>query len=93
MVVPTQNERRPTVVAELRAWIAVATVLLVNGIGGVWWAASLSSELKFVQQMLTELRSQVGTTYTTTEARRDREAMEQRISDHEHRLRQLEKGK
>lgn len=88
----TQEDERPSVAAETRAWIAVGTVLVAHAIGGIWWAASLSAELKFLRELMSELRSQIGTAYTSAEARRDREVLEAKIHDHENRLRGLERG-
>lgn len=85
------QDRRPSMAAEMRAWIGVGIVLLVHAIGGIWWAASLSAELKFVRELMGELRVQLNSTYTGTEARRDREAVEAKLLDHETRIRSLER--
>ena len=42
-----QTERpRVSIAAEVRAWIGVGTLLTVNMIGGVWWAATLNVDAR-----------------------------------------------
>jgi hypothetical protein len=86
-----EQNRRPSVSAELRAWIAVGSVLSINLIGGIWWAATLSAELTFMRELMGELRTKLSAAYTSVEAKRDRESVDVRLIDHENRLRQLER--
>ena len=83
---------RPSVAAETRAWIGVGTVLAVNVIGGAWWAATLSAELKHLRDVVTELKVQLADRYSGAEAARDLAATQQMLRDHEQRLRRLESG-
>lgn len=68
-----KSEERPPVFAEVRAWISVAIVLLAHTVGMTWWAATLSSDVRALKEVL----------------ERDRQV----YSDHEQRLRTLERGK
>lgn len=67
------TEDRPPVLAEVRAWISVAVVLLAHTVGMTWWAATLSADVRALKEVL----------------ERDRQV----YTDHEQRLRQLERGK
>lgn len=92
---PTAERQRPSIVNEVRAWLLVGITLLVNIVGGVWWAATLSAEIKALREMLGRLELQVstmaGAAYTAAEARRDLEHVQRQLTDHEARLRQLER--
>lgn len=68
---------RPNATAELRAWIAVGITLVLNLVGGTWWAAGQTKELQHVRELLIEMRDQ----------------MNNRVADHEARIRTLEAQK
>lgn len=89
--VPDRRDPRPSIAAETRAWIAVAVVLLAHAVGGVWWAATLSAELKYVRELMVEMKTQLASAYTAAEARRDFGVIESKIGDHEVRLREIER--
>lgn len=87
-----EGPKRPSVAAETRAWISVAVLLFVNIIGGVWWAATLSAEVKNIRELLTDTKKTLETTYREGEARRDKEIsqIQANIQDLENRTRILE---
>jgi hypothetical protein len=43
---------RPPVAAEVRAWGLAIVVVFVHTVGVVWWAATLSADLKAVKDLL-----------------------------------------
>lgn len=45
-------EERPPILAEVRAWISVAVVLLVHTVGMTWWAATLSADVRALRETL-----------------------------------------
>jgi hypothetical protein len=45
-------DRRPVALAEVRAWILAAAVVFVHTISIVWWAATLSADLKSLKETL-----------------------------------------
>ena len=59
------KEDRPPIVAEVRAWISVAVVLLVHTVGMTWWAATLSADVRALKETLDRDR----TLYTDHEQR------------------------
>lgn len=65
---------RPSGSAEIRAWIAVGLTLVLNLVGGAWWAATQTKELQHVRELLVEMR----------------DGTNARIADHEARIRILE---
>lgn len=86
---------RPPVHTEVRAWITVGIVLMVNLVGGVWWAATLSAEVRALREqnarMETLIFNQSSSFYSAAEARRDLAAIQAQLQDHETRLRHVEK--
>lgn len=87
------NSSRVSVTAEIRAWVGVGVVLAVNVVGGAWWAATLSAELKHLRDVVTELKLKLADRYSGTEAARDLAITQQQLRDHEQRLRLLERGR
>lgn len=85
------QENRPKVAAEVRAWAVVAVTMLVQIIGGVWWAATLNAEVKALRELVSELRTQIGSSYSANDAARDLAGVRRTIDDHEGRLRHLER--
>ena len=45
-------------VAEVRAWIGFGVVMFVHTIGIVWWAATLSAEVRQLQTLLVDQKGQ-----------------------------------
>jgi hypothetical protein len=43
---------RPPIAAEVRAWGLAAIAVFVHTIGIVWWAATLSADLKSLKELL-----------------------------------------
>lgn len=88
----TEGPKRPSVAAETRAWITVAVMLFVNITGGVWWAATLSAEVKNIRELLTDTKKTLETTYREAEARKEKEmsTIQSQLQDQENRLRMLE---
>jgi hypothetical protein len=86
-----EKPRRPTIAAEFRAWIAVAVTLMINVIVVVYWAATLSENIKTLQTNVAELKSTVADRYTGAQAQKDFTEVYGRIADHENRIRALER--
>lgn len=63
-------EQRPAVSYEVRAWAAVAVVLTAQLVGAVWWAATLSAEVRALRELIAT-----------------------QVTDHEQRLRDLERDR
>ena len=83
--------QRPSAVAEFRAWLGVGAALVVNMVGGVWWAANMTAKMDYMQEAISEMRARSALGYTGAEAARDFTNMQKQINDHEARLRQLER--
>lgn len=47
----TDNDR-PPVSAEVRAWLTVSVVLVLQLVGAVWWAATLSAEVRGLRDLV-----------------------------------------
>lgn len=47
-----KSEERPPVLAEVRAWISVAVVLIAHTVGMTWWAATLSADVRALKEVL-----------------------------------------
>jgi hypothetical protein len=44
-------EKRPPIVAEVRAWILAALAVFIHTVGVVWWAATLSADLRSLREL------------------------------------------
>lgn len=86
-----EDRGRPRVAAEVRAWIVVAVTLVLQGMGAVWWAATLSAELKSLRDVVAEMKLQIGGIYTAADAVRDLSPIRTQVADHESRLRDIER--
>jgi hypothetical protein len=90
-VTSKNDENRPKVAAEVRAWVAVTVAIVMQAIGAVWWAATLSAEMKALRDVVSELKAQIAAGYTAADAARDLSTIRVQISDHETRLRAIER--
>lgn len=90
MTVTHKEAPRPRVAAEVRAWIVVAVAIIVQAMGAVWWAATLSAELKSLREVVSEVKLQVTGIYTAADAVRDLAPIRERLTDHEQRMRRIE---
>jgi hypothetical protein len=88
---PKSEQDRPKVAAEVRAWIVVAVAIVAQGLGAVWWAATLSAEMKALRDVVSELKAQIAAGYTAADAGRDLSTIRSQISDHETRIRAMER--
>jgi hypothetical protein len=88
--VDAAETQRPKIAAEVRAWIVVAVALVVQGMGAVWWAATLSAEMKALRDVVADLKQQIASSYTANDAARDLSGIRGTIGDHEARLRAIE---
>lgn len=70
---------RPKVASEVRAWLSVGVVLVIQFAGTVWWAASANAKLEALREAVTELKE-----------RRELGPIIGRIEDHEARIRAIE---
>lgn len=84
-----QNER-PRVAAEVRAWALAAIVFIGQAFGITWWAATLSADFRNLQGQIAELKESLRGGYSATEARRDLSALQAQLNDHEQRIRVVE---
>jgi hypothetical protein len=86
-------EERPrvSIAAEVRAWISVGTLLAVNMIGGVWWAATLNAEIRQLRDSVAEIKGTYADRYSGADAARDLAITRNRLEDHEVRIRELER--
>ena len=88
-----EEPERPAVAAEVRAWIVVGFALLVQMSGGVWFAATLNAEVKALRETISDLRVQLQSGYTALDASRDLVPLRATLTDHESRIRAVERGK
>jgi primosomal protein N'' len=86
----TKIEERPRASAEVRAWVLAAAALMVQLIGVVWWAATLSAQMQALREVVAELKAQIATTYSAENAQRDLAPLRAQVGDHEARLRLIE---
>lgn len=84
------RDQRPKVASEVRAWIGVGVVLVMHTVGGVWWAATLTADLRNMRELIGEMKAALGNGYTAAEARRDLSYIQQQLQDHEARIRAVE---
>lgn len=84
------DDKRPTVLSEIRAWMIVAATLVFQIVGGVWWAATLSEQNRSMQGLLIEVRRDMKEYALKADVERRFEETLRNFSDHEVRLRQLE---
>jgi hypothetical protein len=93
-VIEFPTPARPSAISEVRAWLTVGIVIVVHLIGGVWWAATLSNQILYIREAITELKDQTkkhqSENYTAEDAQRDIKQRDAVDSDHETRLRKLE---
>jgi uncharacterized protein (DUF2342 family) len=87
------ERQRPSAVSEIRAWIGVGVVLVMHAVGGVWWAATLSAEMRALRDVVAKLELQIAGTYTGAEAARALADIHKQLNDHELRLRNVERAK
>jgi len=52
-----QGQQRASITAEIRAWVGVGIALFVNTVGLVWWAATLSAEVRATRELLDAQRT------------------------------------
>lgn len=67
--------------------IAVMVTLLIQTGGIVWWAATVSGDLKQLVAQVRELKEE---RYTKNDAQRDQALVQQRFGEHDRRLASLE---
>jgi len=56
--VPMAPAPRPAIAAEVRAWALAAIAVFVHTIGIVWWAATLSADVKALRDLLVSQQTQ-----------------------------------
>jgi Tfp pilus assembly protein PilO len=82
---------RSSVITEVKAAVSIAVMLLANVIALVYWAATLSSDIRNLQYNVSELRSAASTVYTKSQADTDLQRLRGDIKDHEDRIRAIER--
>jgi hypothetical protein len=88
-----QTSPRPPVAAEVRAWALAVVTLMVQTIGIVWWAATLSAQVNALREVVTELKSQLAVSYSSDDAARDLTPIRTQLLDHEARIRSAEQSR
>lgn len=83
---------RPTMAAELRAWLTVGIGLLINIAGTIWWAATLSADMRQLRESFTEIKAASVDRYTNSDARRDAAVINASMAEVKERLRDLERA-
>lgn len=83
---------RPSMASEMRAWVAVGAALLIQIIGGVWWAATLSAQNTQMQSTLTEMRQDMRGYATKADVDRRLDDQSRLLADHEARVRIIERS-
>lgn len=81
---------RPPMMTEVRAWLLVALTFVLQLIALVYWAASLSADIKNLQFQVTDFRAASADRYTLSQAREDWKRYDGNFADHEARIRRLE---
>jgi hypothetical protein len=61
----TERQHAATSLPEVRAWIGVGIAIFLHTVGMVWWAATLSAEVRQLQTLLVDQKGQ----YSILEAR------------------------
>jgi cell division protein FtsB len=54
------SDRRESASSEVRAWIGVGVVIIVHTIGTVWWAATLSAEVRVLRELMVDQKGNYG---------------------------------
>lgn len=85
------ENKRSSVMTEVRAAVSIAIMLLVNVIALVYWAATLSADMRNLQVNVSELRNASTNNYTRAQAEIDLTKFRDDIKDHENRIRFLER--
>jgi len=78
--------------AELRAWVGVGLALLVQIVGGVWWASRLSTQNEHLTGMLAEMRQEMKGYAVKSDVDRRMDEHGRLYADHEARLRFVERN-
>jgi hypothetical protein len=81
---------RPLMITEIRAWLTVAIAFTAQLVAIVYWAASLSSDLKSVNQRLSDYQTLTTQKYPASEAEKEFALIKRTLDDHESRLRRQE---
>lgn len=89
--------QRPTAMVEVRAWLVVALAILVQSGSALWWAANITSKVETLQTTVTEVKTDMKSVQqsaqTAAQAAEDKNTLLRLVSDHESRLRDLERSK
>lgn len=83
---------RPTISSEVRAWVGVGAALILQIIGGVWWAATLSQQNTQMNDLLKEMRAEMKGYAVKAEVERRIDEQLRLFTDHEARLRYIERN-
>ena len=83
---------RPAMITEVRAWLVVAGAFILNVVVVVYWAATLSAEVRGFQSQLTEFKQGSSGNYSATQANKDFADVYRQLNDHENRLREFERN-
>ena len=88
----TLAQREHSVVERLPmlSYSVVAAVIL-QAVGATWWAATLSERMEHMARQFLKMETQISAIYTGIPTRRDYEDLQKQITDHETRLRDVER--
>ena len=89
----SEHEDRPAVVTEVRAWLVVAAAIVMQLIAVTYWAATLSADIKNLQSQVTDFKQSSAENFSASQARAEFAMVSRAQSDHEERIRNLEKSK
>jgi signal transduction histidine kinase len=84
---------RPAMAAEVRAWMVVAGTFVLNLVVVVYWAATLSADIKNLQYQVADFKNGAADRYSNTQATKDFTEVFRQLSDHESRIRAIERNK
>jgi hypothetical protein len=81
---------RPLMVTEIRAWLAVAVAFIAQLVAIIYWAANLTSDIKTLNQRMSDYQVLTARQYTAAEAEKEFAVVNRILADHETRLRRNE---
>jgi hypothetical protein len=88
--VEPNQEPRISLISEIRAWLLVSVAFLAQLVGSVWWAATLSSDIKNLSLNFAEVKKDLAGAYPESRAANEFALIHRTTQDHESRIRSLE---
>lgn len=76
--------------------LGIIGIMIIQTLGGVWWAATMTSDSKYMRAEMADIKLQLASAsngkYTTAEAVKDFGVIEKRLDKLETRVMNLERG-